>query len=74
VGLGPEIRGAKHPHWTAPRNSASTFGHFGGSGTFVWHDPVANVTCFALTNREFDEWAMQYWPEFGQAVLNELGR
>jgi hypothetical protein len=32
------------------------------------------VTCFALTNREFDEWAMQYWPEFGQAVLNELGR
>jgi CubicO group peptidase (beta-lactamase class C family) len=73
-GLGPEIKGAKHPHWTATRNSSSTFGHFGGTGTFVWVDPVANVACFALTNREFDEWALSAWPSFGDAVLNELGR
>ena len=73
-GLGPEIKGAKHPHWTATRNSSSTFGHFGGTGTFVWVDPVANVSCFALTNREFDEWALSAWPSFGDAVLDELGR
>ena len=73
-GLGPEIRGAKHPHWTATRNSSTTFGHFGGSGTFVWVDPVANVACFALADREFDEWALSAWPAFGDAVLHELGR
>jgi CubicO group peptidase (beta-lactamase class C family) len=73
-GLGPEIHGAKSPHWMATRNSASTFGHFGGSGTFIWIDPVANVACFALSNREFGDWALDVWPKFGDAVLNELGR
>jgi CubicO group peptidase (beta-lactamase class C family) len=58
----------------AIRNSASTFGHFGGSGTFIWIDPVANVACFALSNREFGDWALDAWPKFGDAVLNELGR
>jgi hypothetical protein len=72
--FGPEIKGAKHPHWTATRNSSTTFGHFGGSGTFVWVDPVANVACFALADREFDEWALSAWPAFGDAVLHELGR
>lgn len=73
-GLGPEIKGAKHPHWTATRNSSTTYGHFGGSGTFVWVDPVANVACFALTDRGFDDWALIAWPTFGDAVLDELGR
>ena len=40
-GLGIEVRGQKSPHWTAPSNSPSTFGHFGGSGTFLWVDPLA---------------------------------
>ena len=40
-GLGPEIRGEKSPHWTAPENSPATFGHFGQSGTMLWIDPVA---------------------------------
>ncbi len=73
-GLGPEIHGAKSPHWMATRNSSSTFGHFGGAGTFVWIDPVANVACFALTDHEFGDWALDAWPQFGDAVLNELGR
>lgn len=73
-GLGPELRGNKHPHWTAVRNSSSTYGHIGGSGTFVWVDPVANVACCALADREFDDWARTYWPLFGDAVLAELGR
>lgn len=70
-GLGPEIKGAKAPHWTAPANSPTTFGHFGGSGTFLWVDPAVGLSCLALANREFVEWAMDYWPAFSQAVLAE---
>jgi CubicO group peptidase (beta-lactamase class C family) len=70
-GLGPELHGAKHPHWMPERASASTYGHFGGSGTFVWADPVANVACFALSPRTFGDWAMEAWPAFGEAVLIE---
>ena len=73
-GLGPEIRGAKWPHWTSPDNSAATYGHFGGSGTFVWVDPMADIACAVLTGREFDEWALAHWPEFSTAVLDEYGR
>ena len=73
-GLGPELRGDKWPHWTAQSNSSATYGHFGGSGTFVWVDPLADVACAVLTEREFDEWALAHWPEFSDAVLNEFSR
>jgi len=73
-GLGPELRGTKLPHWTGTRNSSSTYGHFGGSGTFVWIDPVANVACCALADLEFGDWALTHWPIFSDAVLSELGR
>lgn len=73
-GLGPELRASKSPHWTATRNSSSTYGHFGGSGTFAWVDPVANVACCALTDLAFEAWAREAWPVFGDAVLEELGR
>src|SRR5262249_23222588 len=42
-GLGVELRNGKQPHWTGTRNSERTFGHFGGSGTFLWVDPVAGL-------------------------------
>jgi CubicO group peptidase (beta-lactamase class C family) len=51
------------------RASRSTFGHFGGTGTFLWVDPVANVACLALTDREFGPWALEAWPAFGADVL-----
>ena len=73
-GLGFEIRGAKQPHWTGTTNSPSTFGHFGGAGTFIWVDPAVGVACLALTDRPFDEWAEQallLWPTFSDAVLAE---
>ena len=68
-GLGVEIRGHKTPHWTSPENSAATFGHFGGIGTFLWVDPVADAACVLLAEREFDEWGMDHWPAFSTAVL-----
>jgi CubicO group peptidase (beta-lactamase class C family) len=38
-GLGFELRDTKEPHWTGTRNSPRTYGHFGGSGSFLWLDP-----------------------------------
>jgi CubicO group peptidase (beta-lactamase class C family) len=71
-GLGPELRGAKHPHWTGSRNSTATFGHFGRSGTFVWVDPEAGVALACLTDLPFGAWAIEAWPRLADAVLAEL--
>jgi CubicO group peptidase (beta-lactamase class C family) len=73
-GLGFELKDAKRPHWTGSRNSPGTFGHFGGAGTFLWVDPEARVACACLTDREFDDWALEVWPALADAVLAELGR
>ncbi len=70
-GLGFEIRGSKHPHWTGAGNSPSTYGHFGASGTFLWIDPGSDVGCVALTEREFGPWAAEAWPAFSDAVLDD---
>jgi CubicO group peptidase (beta-lactamase class C family) len=70
-GLGVELRDAKQPHWTGRRNSAHTFGHFGGSGTFLWVDPEARIACACLTRREFGKWALDAWPRLSDAVLEE---
>jgi CubicO group peptidase (beta-lactamase class C family) len=72
-GLGFEIRDDKAPHWTGRSNSASTFGHFGQSGSFLWVDPVAGVACAALAGVPFDAWAKEAWPPFSDAVLAEYG-
>ena len=70
-GLGVELRDAKQPHWTGTRNSERTFGHFGGSGTFLWVDPAAGVACACLSDREFGPWALDAWPPLSDAVLAE---
>jgi CubicO group peptidase (beta-lactamase class C family) len=68
-GLAFELRGRKDPHWTGRHNSERTFGHFGGSGTFLWIDPAVELGCVALTGREFGPWALEVWPPFSDAVL-----
>jgi CubicO group peptidase (beta-lactamase class C family) len=70
-GLGFELRDAKRPHWTGERNSARTFGHFGGSGTFLWVDPDAQLALACLTDLEFRDWAKEAWPRLSDAVLAE---
>jgi CubicO group peptidase (beta-lactamase class C family) len=70
-GLGVELRDAKQPHWTGMRNSGRTFGHFGGSGTFLWVDPEAGLACACLTDRAFGKWALDAWPRLADAVLEE---
>ena len=69
-GLGVELRDAKRPHWTGERNSPRTFGHFGGSGTFVWVDPEADTALACLTDLDFGPWALEAWPRLADAVLS----
>jgi CubicO group peptidase (beta-lactamase class C family) len=71
-GLGFELRDAKSPHWTGTRNSQRTFGHFGGSGTFLWVDPDAGVALGCLTDLEFGGWAQEAWPRLSDAVLSDV--
>jgi CubicO group peptidase (beta-lactamase class C family) len=73
-GLGFELKDAKAGHWSGSRTSPQAFGHFGGSGTFVWVDPVPGIACACLTDREFDTWALEAWPPLSDAVLDEAQR
>ena len=73
-GLGFELRDAKSPHWTGSRNSPRTFGHFGGTGTFLWVDPEAGIALACLTDREFGPWALEAWPRLSDAVLTQAQR
>ena len=70
-GLGVQLN-TRPPSWMGTRTSPRTFGHFGGTGTFLWVDPDARAICAALTTREFDEWAKEAWPRLSDAVLEEL--
>ena len=71
-GLGFELKDAKQPHWTGSRNSPRTFGHFGGSGTFLWVDPDLDAALACLTDREFGDWSLEAWPRLSDAAIAEL--
>ena len=71
-GLGFEIRDGKSPHWTGSTNSPGTYGHFGQTGTFLWVDPTADLALVVLTDRDFDRWARQRWPDLSDTVLEEF--
>lgn len=71
-GLGFELRGHKSPHWTGLTNSPTTFGHFGGAGTFVWIDPALDRALVVLTDRSFGPWAAEAWPALSDAVVAAL--
>jgi len=68
-GLGFEIRSTKNPHWTGKDHPASTFGHFGQSGTFLWVDPEHRLACVTLTDKNFGQWAVDAWEPFNEQVL-----
>ena len=69
-GLGVQLN-TRPPSWMGSRTSPRAFGHFGGSGTFLWVDPEVGTVCAALTEREFGEWAKEAWPRLSDAVLAE---
>jgi CubicO group peptidase (beta-lactamase class C family) len=74
-GLGPELKDGKSPHWMGGRRSPSSFGHFGGSGCFLWVDPDAGLAAAAVTDRDFDDdrWAMATWPAWSDAIGDAIG-
>lgn len=69
-GLGFELRDHKQPHWTGSTNSPATFGHFGGSGTFLWVDPTLDRGLVVLTDRDFGPWALDAWPPLADTVID----
>jgi CubicO group peptidase (beta-lactamase class C family) len=69
-GLGFELRDAKSPHWTGTRNSPRTFGHFGGSGSFLWVDPEPGLALTSLSDLDFGPWALTAWPRLSDDVLD----
>jgi CubicO group peptidase (beta-lactamase class C family) len=73
-GLGFELRGTKSPHWTGTLVSSDTYGHFGGSGTFLWVDPERRLACIALTDRRFDTWAPHLWSALSDQVVRTYGQ
>lgn len=71
-GLGFEVKGDKDPHWTGTTMPASTVGHFGQSGTFIWAVPGSGIAAVVLGDRGFGAWAKPLWAEFNDAVWAEL--
>jgi CubicO group peptidase (beta-lactamase class C family) len=69
-GLGVQLA-TSPPTWMGSRVSRRAFGHFGGSGTFLWVDPELGLACAALTDREFGDWAKSAWPALSDAVVEE---
>lgn len=72
-GLGFEIRGEKHPHWTGAESSPDTFGHFGQSGSFLWVDPVAGLAAAFLGEQPFGTEHVRVWPGLTDALLERFG-
>lgn len=74
-GAGFEIKDGKTKHWMGTTNSHEAFGHFGGSGTFMWMERGEPAALIALTDRRFEDWsadALRLWPAFSDAVLADL--
>jgi len=71
-GLGFELKDGKRPHFSGTLTSSRTFGHWGGSGTFIWVDPERELALGVLTDLEFGEWAKEAWPPFSDAVVADM--
>lgn len=68
-GLGVEVRGHKHPHWTGKACSPAAFGHFGQSGSFIWVDPEARRQAVFLGERRFAAVHKTIWPILCDQIL-----
>jgi CubicO group peptidase (beta-lactamase class C family) len=57
-GLGWEVKGSEPSDYFGEYAHASTFGHYGASGTIAWADPEAELVMVLLTNRAW----VSRWP------------
>jgi beta-lactamase class C len=68
-GFGPDIRGAKQPHW-APAIAPNSFGHSGASGCLAWADPTTATAWAILGARAADNgWLVRRGPAISQLLL-----
>jgi beta-lactamase class C len=67
-GLGPELRGDKHPSFAPREASPASFGHGGASGCLAYVDPVAGVA-WSMLGAPSNPRLWGTWPEIGRAVL-----
>ncbi len=72
-GLGFELKDHKDPHWTGDRLSPRTFGHFGGSGSYLWVDPDLHLASVSLADQDFGDWATEGWPGLCDAIVEVHG-
>lgn len=73
-GLGPELRGAKSPHWSPPSASAASFGHAGASGSLAWAEPALDLAWVILGTRTADSgWLLRQGAAIGDALLKAAG-
>lgn len=72
-GLGFEIKGKKKPHWTGLLHDPTTFGHFGGSGSFLWVDPTRQLIGASVSDQVFGEWAVEAWPRANTVLIERYG-
>lgn len=73
-GLGFELKGLKAPHWSGTRTPPDTFGHFGGSGTYLFVDPGRQIAVAAASGTPFGDWAVEAWPATNDAILALVDR
>ncbi len=72
--LGPEVRGAKEPHWVSQRAAAASFGHSGASGCLAWCDPVADLAFSIHGARPADSgWLLRRAPTIADAIYDWAG-
>jgi hypothetical protein len=64
-GMGPEVRGEKS-HWMGDW-SASSFGHFGQSGSILLLNAEQGIGVVATTTEPFGSWAVALWPQWTSA-------
>ncbi len=68
-GLGFDLRGTKHPHFSGEFTSARTFAHAGVAGTFAWADPEHDLVCVMLGNHLLSNlWNQPRWSRYSSAV------
>jgi CubicO group peptidase (beta-lactamase class C family) len=69
-GLGPELKGAKVPHWSPPSAGPDSYGHAGASGAFAWSDPSRDVAWAILGARTADSgWLLRQGAAIGESIL-----
>ena len=69
-GLGPELRGAKAPHWVSPEASPHSFGHAGASGCLAWADPDVELAWVLQGTRHLaGGWLLETGPALTAALL-----